>query len=125
LKKSLTFLSIALLCAFALGSCQKNTDSPAAATIVGTWTLSTVQGAPIQGTGISGSIVVKSDMTFTQQLVISESMSGNAAGTVTDKGGNVFTLAQTGGTSVDATMNSAGKTLSYTHPLLGLLGFVK
>ncbi len=122
MKKLLVFLSIALLSTLVLGSCTTSSSDP---TIVGTWTLSTVSGQPIQGTGISGSIVVTSGMAFTQNLTIPGLGSGSASGTVTDKGGNVFTLAETGGTSVDATMNSAGTSLSYSHPLLGPMGFTK
>jgi hypothetical protein len=91
---------------------------------VGTWTLSTIQSAPASAVGVSGSIVVFDAMTYTSQMTMSGA-TGTEKGTVTDKGGNVFTFTPGNGSAFDATMSGDGKTLSHTDGFWGPLVYAK
>ena len=121
-KKALALLIIALTLVIALGSCKLNSANT---TIVGTWSLATIQGVPVGYlTSTSGSLIVSSGMTFTQQLTLSGT-AGSSTGSVTDNGSNNFTFVYTGDPNTAgyaATMSSDGKTLSF--PSLSFFGAV-
>ena len=121
-KKHFILSLFALAFVFALGSCKQNSED---ATIVGTWSLSTIQGVPVTLVNSSGTLVVASDMTFTQNLDLNGTP-GSSSGTVTDNGGDKFNFVYTGDITTPggyaATMSSDGKTLSF--PSLSILGSV-
>ena len=124
MKKICALLVVAVACLVALGSCAQATDSTPA--IVGTWTLSTVQGAPASNAFMSGSIVVASAMTYTSTITAIFG-AGTTSGTVKDNGGYSFTFTPdtVGAAPFDATLSSDGKTLSHTDGFWGTLVYTK
>ena len=112
MKKSLILSLFALALVLALGSCKQAADG----SIVGTWSLATIQGAPVSLVpNTSGTLVVANDMTFTQNLDVNGT-AGTSTGVVTNNGNNSFTFKYTGDVFTPngyaATMSSDGKTLT-------------
>jgi len=122
MKKALSLGLIAFALIISLGSCTQPT-SPSI-TIVGTWTLSTVQGVSASLAETSGSIVVASNDTYTSQTTIM-GIPASTSGTVASSGGNSYLFTQSDGTSFTATISSDGKSLSYTSSILGPLVYTK
>ena len=119
MRKNILFMLCTLALVLTLGSCKQNDD----ATIVGTWSLATIQGAPVSLLNSSGTLVVASNMTFTQNIDFGGT-AGASSGKVTDNGDNNFTFVYTDDISspsgYSATMSSSGKTLSFSN--LNFLG---
>lgn len=111
-----------LLIVLALAACQlEPEDDSIPIDINGTWTLSTVQGAPANAAGFSGSIVVSGGNAYTQELTMPELGTSSTSGSVVKVSERVFRLTEEGGEeqSLDYTIAEDGRSMSATSDFLG------
>jgi hypothetical protein len=117
--KHIVFTLLTLALVLTLGSCKPNED----ATVVGTWSLATIQGIPASTADSSGTLVVASGMTFKQNIDIAGTP-GKSSGKVKDEGSDNYTFKYTDDITTpegySATLSGDGKTLSFSK--LSILG---
>jgi len=117
------FLVVAVALALILVSCANlaKDDPP---TINGTWRLTTFQGTPVSYVGVTGTLVIANEATYTATF---SAATGSFSGTVTKKSGMTYALTSTTTNAVDGdfTVSSSGKSLSGTFGALGDVTYSK
>lgn len=121
MKKTLVLLAI--LIALVATACDQNKADPA----IGTWKLSTMQGAPASLLpGIAWTVNIKSDYSFSWDMTLPVLGSSSATGTWSTKNSTDYVLTRSDdGSSYTFTLSDGKTVLSTTNDLTGACTFTK